>query len=192
MAGLGLKAVILIRGLAQFNAKKTDGMKAWIPITVGLGCLLIACGCTSSGLKRFGLDDVYVQFGRDRAENRESRGLLDTTMGSLTVGGKAFTPAEEERAQKALSELQDGETINWQNPHFGKMVFGPPKSESAFWDPDQTWTSTWQNETGLTCRVYALRFLMTTLGITWVKKAHDACLKNGRWIPGPADRVSTS
>lgn len=160
--------------------------------TLGITIILLFYGCTGTGLEPFGFGDLYFKAGRDSAGHPESKGLLDTAMGSLTYNGKSFTPAEEERVQKALSELQDGETITWENPNFGKMVFGPPKMESDFWDPDRRWRSTWQNKEGLTCRDYELRYIGRALGIHWITRSHHACLKNKRWIPGSPDRVSTS
>ena len=159
---------------------------------LGLTLVLMLCGCTAADLKQVGLGDLYFKAGRDSPDHPESKGLLDTAMGSRTYNGKQFTPAEEERAQKALSELRDGETISWMNPHFGKLYFGPPKIESEFLNPDGHETSTWQNKEGLTCRTYELRYIGKALGVHWYTSGHHACLKNGRWIPGPADRVSTS
>lgn len=159
---------------------------------LGLVLLLTLCGCTAANLQQIGLGDLYFKVGRDSPDHPETQGLLNTAMGSLTYNGKQFTPAEEEKAQKALSELRDGETISWMNPHFGKMYFGPPKMESEMMNPDGRETSTWQNKEGMTCREYQLRHLGKTIGISWYTYAHHACLKNGRWIPGPADRVSTS
>ena len=158
---------------------------------LGLTLILTLCGCTAADLKQVGLGDLYFKAGRDNPEHPESRGLLDTAMGSLTYNGKQFTPAEEERAQKALSDLRDGEAISWENPHFGKLYFGPPKMESEFWDPDKRWTSTWQNKEGLTCRSYYIRYLLKSLGVSWVKNSHRACLKNGRWIPVPVGRITS-
>ena len=159
---------------------------------LGLTLTLILCSCTARDLKQIGLGDLYFKAGRESPDNPETQGLLDTAMGNMTYNGKQFTPAEEEQAQKALSDLRDGETISWMNPHFGKLYFGPPKIESDYLNPDGRETSTWQNKEGLTCRNYELRYIGRALGVHWYTSSHHACLKNGRWIPGSADGVSTS